>query len=119
MLGDRIAWFGVLYCTGAVYPCWWDPRSQVYTPVSVEEEAEFGLAPLHQVIGRITEICKLELFSTEIAYMPEGLFVAVDYVNDQIDLRLQSKAADGAPDFIVHDIADRLAFLVEVHHPQG
>jgi len=33
----------------------------------------------------------------------------VDYVNDPIDLRLQSRAVDGVPDFIVEDVAARIA----------
>jgi len=39
---------------------------------------------------------------------PGGRFVIVDYVNDPIDLRLQSKAPDGVPNEIVRDIAARL-----------
>ncbi|MCC7511318.1 MAG: hypothetical protein IT296_01585, partial [Anaerolineae bacterium] len=35
--------------------------------------------------------------------------LVVDYVNDPIDLRLQSRAADGVPDFIVERIAARIA----------
>jgi hypothetical protein len=34
-------------------------------------------------------------------------------VNDQIDLRLQSRAVDGVPDAIADDIAWRLASLVQ------
>jgi hypothetical protein len=51
------------------------------------------------------------LFSTEIAITSDGRFVIVDYVNDPIDLRLQSKASDGVPDDIVEDIAARLVGL--------
>jgi hypothetical protein len=64
------------------------------------------------MVATIARISELELLSTEIALTPEGLFVVVDYVNDQIDLRLQSKANDGVPDYIVHTIAERLADLV-------
>ena len=42
-------------------------------------------------------ICKLDWFSTEIALTLEE-FVVVDYVNDGIDTRVQSKAVDGVPD---------------------
>jgi hypothetical protein len=112
-LGARPAWFRVLYCTGQVYPCWWDPSSHIYAPVTPAEEAESGLGALGAITERIAEISKLSIFSTEIAYTPEGLFMVVDYVNDQIDLRLQSKAADGVPDEIVKDIAARLARLAE------
>jgi hypothetical protein len=34
--------------------------------------------------------------------------MVVDYVNDPIDLRLQSKATDGVPDQIVSHIAESL-----------
>jgi hypothetical protein len=50
----------------------------------------------------------LDLFSTEIALTLDGLFMVVDYVNDPIDLRLQSKATDGVPDQIVSHIAESL-----------
>jgi hypothetical protein len=56
------------------------------------------------------------LFSTEIAVTSDGRFVIVDYVNDPIDLRLQSKALDGVPDEIVKDITERLLELISLHH---
>jgi len=117
-LGSRPAWFRVLYGAGQVYPCWWDPDSHVYTPVTPAEEAEFGLGALREITQRIAEISKLSIFSTEIAYTPAGLFLVVDYVNDQIDLRLQSKAADGVPDAIVQAIAEGLVHLVETNQPR-
>lgn len=111
-LGSRPAWFRVLYCAGQVYPCWWDTRTHVYTPVTFAEENRYSLAPLRRITESIARLCGLHLFSTEIALTSEGLFIVVDYVNDQIDLRLQSKALDGVPDDIVQDIAERLATLV-------
>ncbi len=108
----RPAWFRVLFCGGRVYPCWWDIQTHVYTQVTPAEEQAFSLKPLHQTTHRIAAVCRLDVFSTEIAQTEEGLFVAVDYVNDQIDLRLKSRAQDGVPDMIVHDIAKRLAELV-------
>jgi hypothetical protein len=115
-LGSRPAWFRVMYGAGQVYPCWWDPNSHVYTPVTPAEEAEFGLGALREITHRIADISKLSIFSTEIAHTPASLFLVVDYVNDQIDLRLQSKAADGVPDAIVENIAGGIARLAESHH---
>jgi len=117
-LGSRPAWYRVLYCTGQAYPCWWDPESHVYTPVSPAEEVEFCLSTLREITHRIADISKLSIFSTEIAYTPEGLFLVVDYVNDQIDLRLQSKAADGVPDAIVENITSGIARLAERNTPR-
>jgi hypothetical protein len=114
-LDSRPAWFRVIYCTGKSYPCWWDPQTHIYTPVTVNEEIDFGLTLLHDMVQTIARLSGLEILSTEIALVPSGKFVAIDYVNDQIDLRLQSKAPDCVPDFIVYDIAERIADFVLQH----
>jgi hypothetical protein len=113
MLGGRPAWFRVLVCDGAVYPCWWDQHTHIYTRVTADERFRFGLHGLYELVRRIALICRLHLFSTEIALTVEGCFTAVDYVNDPVDLRLQSKAVDGVPDAWVENIAGRLARMVE------
>jgi len=111
-LGSRPAWFRIIYCAGRMYPCWWDTLTHVYTPLTPAEERGYTLSPLREITTSIAHLCGLDLFSTEIALTPEGLFVIVDYVNDQIDLRLQSKASDGVPDDMVQDIVEGLAALV-------
>jgi DNA-binding transcriptional regulator YdaS (Cro superfamily) len=115
ILDGRPAWFRVLYCDGAVYPCWWDQSSHVYRRVTADEKARFGLRDLREIPTRIAQICDLHLFSTEIALSEDGDFLVVDYVNDPVDLRLQSKAVDGVPDVYVESIAARLARLAERH----
>jgi hypothetical protein len=115
ILDGRPAWFRVLYCDGAVYPCWWDQHTHIYARVSAEEKARFGLRSLRQIPVLIAQICGLHLFSTEIALREDGAFLAVDYVNDPVDLRLQSKAVDGVPDVYVESIAARLVRLIENH----
>jgi hypothetical protein len=115
LLNGRAAWFRILVCDGAIYPCWWDPRSHVYMRVSAEEMLQFNLRGLHEIPLRISQICGLQLFSTELALTNEGRFVAVDYVNDPVDLRVQSLAGDGVPDEIVMNIASRLVRLAERH----
>ena len=111
-LGSRMAWFRVIYCTGKVYPCWWDSGTHIYAPVISDEETHYHLGSLRTITSSIARLCELELFSTEISLTPGGRFVTIDYVNDPIDLRLQSKALDGVPDDIVRDITERLAELV-------
>lgn len=110
-LDARPAWFRVIYCAGQVYPCWWDTTTHLYTRVTPEETDHYGLSPLSDITTLLARLCGLDFFSTEIS-CSDGHFVVVDYVNDQIDLRLQSKAADGVPDAIVCDMAERLAGLV-------
>jgi hypothetical protein len=112
-LDGKPAWFRILVCNGAIYPCWWDQVTHVYTRVTAEEKCRFQLRGLNEVSARIAQICKLDLFSTEIALTEHGQFIVVDYVNDPVDLRCQSKAADGVPDMIVQNIARRLARLVK------
>jgi hypothetical protein len=113
---DRPAWFRVIYCTGVIFPCWWHPESHVYQVVSEAEELRFGLQPLRSITDLIRRICRLDLFSTEIALTPEGKFLVIDYVNDPIDLRLQSQATDAPPDEIVRAIAEKLADIASPLH---
>jgi hypothetical protein len=107
-LDMRPAWFRVIYCTGQIYPCWWNPQSHVYAPVTSEEKNCHRLGRLEEAVAVISRLCGLDLFSTEIGFTQGNQFMVVDYVNDQIDLRLQSAAFEGVPDAIVRDIAARL-----------
>lgn len=116
-LDFHTAWFRVIYCGGKVYPCWWDSRRRFYTPVTCAEQDRYSLGTLRETVVLIAKLCKLDLFSTEISLTPDGFFVVVDYVNDVLDLRLQSKTPDGVPDNIVHDIAEQLTLLVKSHTP--
>jgi hypothetical protein len=114
-LDSRSAWFRVIYCTGEIYPCWWDRRTHFYTKVSSADDQNFRLFPLKEITMAIANLTGLDLFSTEIAFTIDGLFVVVDYVNDLLDMRLQSTAADGIPDEIVIDITRRLVTLAMDH----
>ena len=116
-LDGQPAWFRALYCGGMVFPCWWDTQTHLYAPVTDDQAQTFGLRPLWEIMARIARVCRLDLFSSEIGLTEEGLFLVADYVNNPIDLRLQSQAADGVPDAIVESIAEQLAMLVEVHGP--
>ncbi len=108
-LGARQAWFRVICCLGHAFLCWWDTQTHAYAAVAPEEETEFGLWRLRSMVRKIWYACELELFSTEVALTAQGDLLAVDYVNDPIDLRLQSRAAEGVPDSVVGSIVDRVA----------
>jgi hypothetical protein len=109
-INGRPAWFRVFYAVGNTYPCWWHPLTHVYAPVTNSEENKFDLSQLHDITRSIASLCRLDWFTTEIALTLDD-FIVVDYVNDQIDTRVQSKAVDGAPDEIMQSIAGRLAGL--------
>jgi glutathione synthase/RimK-type ligase-like ATP-grasp enzyme len=108
----RPAWFRIFYAVGKTYPCWWHPFTHVYAAVTPQEEHRHELTPLHEITQRIASLCKLDWFTTEIALTLDD-FVVVDYVNDQIDTRIQSKAVDGAPDEIMQSIASQLVGLAK------
>ena len=118
-LDGRPAWFRVLYLAGKVYPCWWDDRTHVYTAVTSAAEDHYNLKPLRSIVETVAQIGGLHLFSTEVALTPEGRFLVVDYANNPVDLRLQSKTPDGVPNLIVRFIADDLARLVAARLAAG
>lgn len=108
----RPAWFRVFYSVGKTYPCWWHPLTHVFASVTPSEENKYELKSLHDIIRRIASICRLDWFTTEIALTHED-FVVVDYVNDQIDTRVQSRAVDGAPDEVMRSVAAQLVQLAK------
>lgn len=109
IVGGLPAWYRVIFSLGDIYPCYWDVKTHVYTPLHPDLEERYGLGSLRELVRRIARICQLDLFSTEIALLEDERLLVVDYVNDPIDLRLQSRAMDGVPDFILERIAIRLA----------
>lgn len=114
-LDSREAWFRVIYCAGHIYPFWWGTTTHAYNLVSTQDRQGYSLGPLWTIARVIAEICKLDLFSTEIALTPAGDYVVVDYINDPIDLRLKSRTPQGIPDHIVEAIAHRLAAEVNAN----
>jgi hypothetical protein len=108
---DAPAWFRIFYAKGVTYPCWWDTDTHIYAMVTAEEETQYRLGSLRDVTQRIASICKLDWFSTEIA-LTDNLIV-VDYVNDEIDTRVQSQALDGVPDEIMNNIAIQLVKIAK------
>ena len=107
------AWFRVFYAVGKTYPCWWHPLTHVFSMVTPQDEHRYELTPLRDITQRIASICRLDWFSTEIALTLEE-FIVVDYVNDGIDTRIQSRAVDGVPDEVMQGIARQLVEKVSL-----
>ncbi len=103
------AWFRIIYCFREAHPCWWDVQTHAYRPLLPSEQTQHTLAGLCDLTAQVAAVCGLELFSTEVALTDEDGLIIVDYVNDPLDLRLQSQAVDGVPDVIVDAIAHQLA----------
>jgi len=109
-LDGRRAWFRAFYALGETFLCWWDDRTHLYAEVTPEEEKRFALRKMRTMLKTIAEVCRLDFFSSEIAVTSGApKFVAIDYVNEICDMRLQSKHADGVPDRTVHAIAKQIA----------
>jgi len=106
------AWFRIFYANGKTFPCWWHPLTHVFSTVTPQEENRYELISLHAITRHIASICKLDWFSTEIALTLEA-FVVVDYVNDGIDTRVQSKAVDGVPDEVMQGVAQQLVLIAK------
>ena len=81
----------------------------MYSLLSEDEERQLDVEKLKIITERIHTICQLEFFSTELVYTKERRCVAVDYVNEMCDMRLQSQFADGVPDVIVRRIVTKMA----------
>ncbi|MBK9600726.1 MAG: hypothetical protein IPO36_02620 [Anaerolineales bacterium] len=111
ILDDTPAWFRVFYANGETHPCWWDTETHIYSHVTAQDESQHRLGRLREITKRIASICKLDWFSTEIALADE--FIVVDYVNDEIDTRVQSQAMDGVPDEIMESITRQLVKIAK------
>jgi hypothetical protein len=108
ILNGRRAWFRVFYSFGTIIPCWWDDVTHVYAVLEETEEKQLGIEKLRRITEDIYSICRLDFFSTELAYVSDGRCVAVDYVNEICDMRLKSEAIDGVPDSVVKKVASCL-----------
>ncbi len=113
ILDNKQAWFRIFYAFGEIILCWWDTQTHRHTIVTFEEEQKFALSPLRSILKKIQRVCKLDFFSSEIALVENGKFVAIDYVNEVCDMRLQSKHFDGVPDDVVLTIQQKLAVFVK------
>ena len=107
-LSENRAWFRIFYAFGEIIACWWDDQTHIYEEVSTDDVATFGLEPLEAITKKVSEVCQLDFFSTELAYTPSRRFIAVDYVNEVCDMRLQSRHRDGVPDAVVERIIDSM-----------
>ncbi|MBN1466008.1 hypothetical protein JXA02_09615, partial [candidate division KSB1 bacterium] len=118
-IDDKRFWFRGFYAFGLVQCVWWDDATHIYKELLPEEVTAYGLSPLFSITEKISTICKLNFFSTEICLTSSETFVVVDYVNEACDMRLQSLHADGVPDAIVQNIATSLCSHVQMINRQA
>lgn len=112
LLDGRRAWFRVYWVLGRTFIVWWHDLTHRYREMEPGEEERYDLGTMRRMITRIAEISKLDFFSAEIALKADNRFVVVDYVNDIVDMRLQSVHPDGVPDRLVGDITNTIVDFV-------
>ncbi|MCL4507472.1 MAG: hypothetical protein M1434_13790 [Chloroflexi bacterium] len=117
LMGRRRAWFRIFYACGSTFLCWADDLTHDQNPVTPEEESQYRLHVLRGITQQIAGLCRLNVFSTEIALDQHNVWQVVDYVNEPCDYRLKSKVANGVPDKVVVAIADRIAGWVQRQAP--
>jgi hypothetical protein len=103
-LDGKRAWFRCFYAFGKIIPVWWDDQTHLYHEFTGDDKTIFNLEALFTTVTKIQELIDLDFFSTEIVLTTSGKFIAIDYVNDQCDMRFQSKHYDGVPDNVVNQI---------------
>jgi hypothetical protein len=126
----RPAYWRVLGCLGELTAFWWSPHDAArpdrpsYRAVTAAEMRRHRLQPLLAFAEALGELSGLDWYSTEICLSdgpetsrfsiggPDGRarpLVAIDYLNDQCDVDVQSRWAGALPDRFVQSVAERFA----------
>ncbi|HEY8468863.1 MAG TPA: hypothetical protein VIL18_04430 [Longimicrobiales bacterium] len=120
---ERPAWWRVFSIFGELIPCWWSPETCEYRQMSLREMWRHDLLPLARLAAEVGRLTGMDFFSTEICLADEVAlpgtvytaggrpFYIIDYVNDQCDLRVQSRHHTAPPDDVVRHLAERFAEL--------
>jgi hypothetical protein len=106
-------WFRAYFIFGDIDIVWWDDLTHIYRTVSAEDKVRVGFTAMEAVMKKIASVAKLHFFSSELALPMNNQLVAVDYINDQIDLRLKSEHYDGVPNIIVEKIIEKILVFAE------
>lgn len=107
-IDHKRAWFRIFWAFGKVIPTWWDDQTHLYKVLTKEQISRFKLQRLIKITQGLARIAKIDYFSTEIALTKSHRFYLIDYINDQCDLRLQSKHIDGVPDIVVTQFIEQM-----------
>ena len=126
---ERPAYWRILGCLGDLIPFWWRPFDRSsgqpsYCRVSPEEIRRMRLQPVLEYARALADLSGLQWFSTELSlsdgsepsrYQVTGAdgrdrpVVAIDYLNDQCDVDVQSRWPGAPPDDVVRHVARRFA----------
>ena len=117
---ERAAYWRVLGCLGDLFVFWWSPQGSTngrpsYRAVTSGEMRRYHLQPLLAYAQALADLSGLDWFSTELC-LSEGTeqsrysvigadgrerpVVAIDYLNDQCDLDVQSRVPGWTAGFV-------------------
>jgi hypothetical protein len=125
----RPAYWRVLGCLGDLIAFWWSPFDRApgrpsYRRLNPEEVRRHRLQPILEYARALANLSGLDWFSTELCLSdgpevsrfqvtgPDGRdrpVVAIDYLNDQCDVDVQSRWPGAPPDDVVRHVARRFA----------
>jgi hypothetical protein len=125
----RPAYWRVLFQAGEVFPFWWAPQERVgpapsYRALTPAELRRHRLQAVLAYVRALADLTGLDWFSTELclgdvedtgslsvtdAVGRERPVLAVDPVNDQCDVDVQSRWPGAVPDEVVRHVARRFA----------
>jgi hypothetical protein len=126
---ERPAYWRVLGCLGDLFAFWWTPQSSAngrasYRAVTSGEMRRYRLSSILAYAQALADLSGLDWFSTELCLSDgpeesrftviggdgrERPVVAIDYLNDQCDVDVQSRVPGAAPDLFVRRLATRFA----------
>lgn len=107
-------WFRAYYIFGEVEALWWDDEQHLYRLLSDTDKARVKFDAMIDVMQRIATVSQMDFFSSELVLATDERLVAVDYVNDQIDLRIKSRHYNGLPDVFVEKVAEKLLLFAKL-----
>jgi hypothetical protein len=122
----RPAYWRILYCLGQWLPFWWNRHEPEhgrpsYRRVTEAERKRHHLEPVLDFSAELAALSGLEWFSTELCLSDGGEpsryrvpccdgrwrpVVAIDYLNDQCDVDVQSRWLGAPPEGLVRQVAE-------------
>lgn len=106
-------WFRAYYIFGEVEVLWWDDEQHLYRLLSDADKPRVKFDAMTDAMRRIAKASQMDFFSSELVLATDERLVAVDYVNDQIDLRVKSRHYNGLPDVFVEKVAEKLLLFAK------
>jgi len=107
LVDGKRAWFRVFWVIDEPIPVWWDDNTHIYSILRQDEIIRYNLEELFNIGKKIAQVSGLDFFSTEVVLSDKSKFIAIDYVNDQCDLRIKSLHFDGVPDELIDRIISK------------